>query len=194
MKLNSERNRFVSATHLEDTPTSIDSNIQITFGQLLEKDLHNDRLDVHLHDDGDWMFNITEPQQAGELTYSLEEIKETLNYINLDLNQTDWYEQVTVDSTKIVHAHTKPNNFDRPTEYLSELSGDHLKKAQLLPAKVNGIKDCIICGGDTTEEQDAFCLFGLSPIGFHEHCFYNFLATLQDVLDGIEPTILSKSI
>lgn len=195
MKLNSERKRFVSAAYLEEQPTKIDSNIQINFGQLQEKDIHNDRLGLHLKDTGDWMFTITETNQNGGITYSLEEMKETLDYMNIDLSDRDWYSHVSVGSNTMIHAHTEPANFDHPNKYLSDLNVDKLKKKlQLLPARVNGIQECVICGEGTTNNEDAYSLFGLAPLEFHKHCFYNFIATVQDILDGITPTLVSKSI
>jgi hypothetical protein len=176
-------------------PASTDSKIKINFGQLSETDIHEDRLDIHNKENGSWMFDITEEGQAGSLIYSFEEIKETLRYLDLDLTKTDWYEKVSADSRSIVSAKREPTSFHPPEDYLTEVSDDHLKdNLQLLPARVNGVKECMICGEGTYTDQESYCLFGLSPIQFHEYCFYNFIAAIQDILDGVEPVMVSKSI
>lgn len=191
VKLNSERIRTVSANSLGKPPTN-NHKIDVIFGQLVEKDLHDDRLDMHLKETGDWMFKITESNRQGGLVYSFEEIRETLNYMSVDLSETGWF---GTTNQQITYAQQEPTNIDRPTNYLGEIESDFLLNSiQLLPARVDGVKECLICGDDTKPEEDCYCLFGLAPIEFHEHCFYNFIATIQDILDGVEAAIVSKSI
>lgn len=195
MKLRNEKTRFVSSTNLEEKPTSIDRTLQIEFGQLLEKDLHEDKLNVHLNDDGSWMFRLSSVHNEESTIYSFREIEDTLEHLSIDLSQTDWYSNNVVGSNKIISAHTEPDNFNKPTKYLSEIGTDFLmNESNMMPAKADDIDCCSVCGERTTKDQDAYCLFGQSRMKFHKHCFYNFIATLQDILDGIEATIVSKSI